>query len=328
MPLLGHAFTGIATALIVSSNIADHKKPTKHFISPFLPVTLITLAYLPDIFSQLFLYLNWNDGRNFGHSLLFAIIFAIPAGLVLFGQTPFTIKQSFSLAFISITLHDILDILQSTDRQPFWPFHTTIIDHNLSIIPIDPIKELLLFTSLYCVILIYYYFRRQRNLPYREKQQPQALIQVWSARLLIIIVIASAVITHQLRSQRLHEYQKVLPYLKQQNYAELLPIVDKVDKWPRIAKAGRTDYYRGVIYMKQRKTKLAEEYLLRAYSQDKTFFWCIADLAILYATSNNPQEIRLSLATPYIKQLQTQFSIHTDYHKNMTKIQHHLSTSN
>ncbi len=326
MPLLGHAFTGMATSLLVSSTTVNHKNQATRF-SPFLPVTLVTLAYLPDIGSQLFLFLDWHHGRNFGHSLLFSVLAAIPAGFILRRQTPFTLRNSLVLAFTSIVLHDILDILQSTDRQPFWPFYTTIIGDTFTCIPTDPIKEAILFAAFYCIVLSYSLFRRKRAPSYPENRKSKLWKQLWTSRLLIAIIIVSAVASHHLRSQRLQEFKKILPYLKQQKYSELLQVLDKVDKWPRIAKAGRIDYYRGVAYMKQQKTELAEKYLLRSYSQDQNFFWCIADLALVYASSDRSQQIRASLAAPYIYQLETRFCTHADYLKNMNKIQHHLSAS-
>jgi hypothetical protein len=118
-----------------------------------------------------------------------------------------------------------------------------------------------------------------------------------------------------------------MPYLQQQQYSKLFDVLNEVDRWPRIAKPGRIDYLRGVAYWKQHKIKLAEKYMLQSYARDHNFFWCVADLALIYASSDQPQLLRASLAAPYIRQLQTQFSRHRDYPGYMKKISNHLATS-
>lgn len=326
MPLLGHAFTGMATACIVSTSSKTNTSKSDNYFSPFLSSTLIALAYLPDIVSQVLLLLNWHNGRTFGHSLLFAVIAAIPAGILLCRQTPFTLKQSVALGFSSILLHDILDILQSTDRQPFWPFSTATVGTDFSYIPTNPTKEALIFASIYCLILGYYFLRHKRVPLPPQTSKPYSTTQVWIGRLLIFSIVLSAVATHHLRSQRLREFQQTRPYLKQHKYKELFQTLDTVDKWPKITHAGRTDYFRGEAYLQQHKLDLAETYFLKSYAQDNNFFWCVANLALTYALSDRTQEKRVTLSAPYLFQLQTQFSRHREYPNYMRKIQHNLST--
>ena len=328
MPLLGHAFTGMATALIVAPHSShNHAKSLSAASAPFLTTSLVILSYLPDIVSQCCLFFDWYDGRKLGHSLLFALLISPAAGFILNHQTSFTKKQCFLLAFATILLHDLLDILQSTDRQPLWPFDSSLVGNGITIIPHDPTKEALLFGLIYCLVLAWYLYRRRGKKLGHNNDQIPAFQQKWSERILIGSIILIALTTYHLRIQRVRLFHQAVPFLHQQRYSELLNMLDKVDKWPRIAKPGRIDYFRGVAYWKQHRIKIAEKYLLQSYARDHNFFWCVADLALIYASSDQPQLQRASLAAPYIHQLQTQFSRHRDYSNYMKKINKHLATS-
>lgn len=317
----------MATALIVAPYSTKDTSSPPSSPAPFLTTSLVILSYLPDIVSQCCLLFNWYDGRKLGHSLLFALLISPAAGFILNHQTSFTKKQCFLLAFATILLHDLLDILQSTDRQPLWPFDTSIFGAGITIIPHDPTREALLFGLFYCLVLAWYLYRRRGKKSDHNNNHMPSLRQKWGERILIGLIIGIALTTYHLRVQRDHLFHRAVPYLQQQQYSQLLNMLDKVDKWPRIAKPGRIDYFRGVAYWKQHKIKLAEKYLLQSYARDHNFFWCVADLALIYASSDQPQPLRASLAAPYIHQLQTRFSRHRDYPKYMKKISSRLAGS-
>lgn len=241
----------------------------------------------------------------------------------------FSIFRGFSISLFSILLHDLLDLLQSTDRMPWWPVSNWQIGHGLNVIPTGPLKEVLLFGLIFAVFLACRHLQAKRN----KKRKVKPTIHysrsrfVWISRGAIAVIILAAVFTHYMRDTRERQLYNAHSLLKSKDYVGILNTLKKAERWPSIAKPGRIDYLRGVAYMKQHKTELAEKYLLRSYSLNQNYFWCVADLALVYASSDRAPQIRASLAAPYIKQLQKQFPKHVDFSKCMNKIQHHLAAS-
>lgn len=326
MPLLGHAFTGMATALIVASK-SQQNAASQTFPKPFITTSLVTLSYLPDIVSQCALFFNWYDGRQFGHSVLFALLAAPIAGFILSHQTFLTKKQCFLLALSTILLHDLLDILQSTDRLPFWPFYTTTIGNNINIIPANPSKEGLLFGVLYGLVLTRYLWRgRKKYLGEAENRQPaRTSLRKRGEKIFIMLIMLMALTTYHLRIQRIHTFQQAKEMFHQQHYSNSLALFNEADRWPRIAKPGRLDYFKGIIYLQQHRPALAEKYLLRSYSRNNGFFWCIGDLALFYAKSSKAISRRTTLAEPFIRKMHRDFSEHPDYPEYMQKIRRALA---
>jgi len=321
MPLLGHAFTGMATALIVGPYSSKKSEIPSFSPVPFLTTTLVIFSYLPDIVSQCCLYFDWYDGRLLAHSILFAFLFSPAAGLILNRLTSFTKKQCFLLAFTTIMLHDLLDILQSTDRQPLWPFSTTLFGNGITIIPHNPTKEALLFGCIYCLVLSWYLFQRRGRKSVHTCNHMPPFRQKWSERILIGTIILIVLATYHLRVQRTHSFQQAMFYFHHQDYSNALRLINMVDKWPRIAKPGRLDYLRGVIYMQQHRPVLAEKYLLLSYNRNQNFFWCIGDLALLYAKTHKTHSQRIALTEPYLRKMRNNFSHHQDFSQYMQKIQ-------
>lgn len=326
MPLLGHAFTGMATALIVAPQDQKKKVSSQSLLAPFLTTSLIVLSYLPDIVSQCGLFFNWYGARQLGHSILFALFISPAAGFILNRQTSFTKKQCILLGLSTILLHDLLDILQSTDRQPFWPFSTTNFGSTLTVIPTNPTKEGLLFGLFYGIVLAWYLHRGQKKSSNGNEYSHLGPIptQKLGEKILIILIILIALTTYHLRTQRIHTFRQAISMFHQQQYSTSLILLNKADRWPGIAKPGRPAYFKGVIYMKQHHSTLAEKYLLLSYHRNKNFFWCIGDLALLYATSNKPRSQRMALARPYIQRMRKDFSCHPDFRQYIQKIQNAL----
>ena len=326
MPLLGHAFTGMATALVLKHDTAATAVDSAHPSIPFLTTSLVVLSYLPDIISQCGLLYGWHDARQLGHSVLFALLIGPAAGLILQQQTTCTRNQCFLIATATILLHDLLDILQSTDRQPLWPFATSPVGADITIIPTDPTREALLFAAFYCCVFLVHHHRHKKHPPKKiNNHATSSPYYKLFDKIFIGIIICTALTTYHLRIQRIQEFQQALPYLRRHEYTSLLQMLDKVDRWPRVAKPGRIDYLRGVACMQQHHMKAAEKYLRQSYRQDPNFFWCIADLALLYARSDRPQDARVALTQPYLRTLRKNFFQHPDYQNYMDKIQHALT---
>jgi hypothetical protein len=66
---------------------------------------------------------------------------------------------------------------------------------------------------------------------------------------------------------------------------------------------------------------LAEKYLLLSYNRNQNFFWCIGDLALLYAKTHKTHSQRIALTEPYLRKMRNNFSHHQDFSQYMQKIQ-------
>src|SRR5262249_37294364 len=122
MPVLGHAIAGLATGMLTKP--ASHtSSPPEHlpFRSAMWIPTVIGLAYLPDITAQLILLVTGNDERMMTHSVLFAFAAAAAIIPLLTKLGSVSIRHAFTITLISILAHDGLDLLQATDRAPWWP---------------------------------------------------------------------------------------------------------------------------------------------------------------------------------------------------------------
>ena len=107
----------------------------------------------------------------------------------------------------------------------------------------------------------------------------------------------------------------------------MLTVLNKVDRWPGIGKPGRISYFRGLAYMKLGDTTTAERYLLLAHRQDPMFFWSVADLTLIYASSNRPARIKETLTAPLLKELHNIFSAHPALPRYLEKIQQSLAST-
>jgi hypothetical protein len=71
----------------------------------------------------------------------------------------------------------------------------------------------------------------------------------------------------------------------------------------------------------------AEAYYLRAYRADSTYFWAVADLALFYASLNEPAAERHRLLAPYLNRLQTEFAEHPDLPEVRARINRRFAAS-
>jgi len=58
-------------------------------------------------------------------------------------------------------------------------------------------------------------------------------------------------------------------------------LLEASDRWPSTAKAGRTDYLRGVASLGEGERDKAEAYFLKSFRADSTYLWVVVDLAKL-----------------------------------------------
>jgi membrane-bound metal-dependent hydrolase YbcI (DUF457 family) len=139
MPVLGHAFVGLATAKCT--------RPTKIVSAGaalWTPV-LVGLAYLPDIVNAVFVTLGLGDRQIVTHSLFFAVAASVLIGPALAWLVRCSLLKAWLLTLFSVSFHVVLDILQGSNRQPWWPFSDHHIKLKDAIIPLGMYREVLLF---------------------------------------------------------------------------------------------------------------------------------------------------------------------------------------
>jgi hypothetical protein len=71
----------------------------------------------------------------------------------------------------------------------------------------------------------------------------------------------------------------------------------------------------------------AETYYLRACRADRTYFWAVADLALFYASSDEPVAERRRLAGPYLNRLRTEFAGYPPLPETLARVERKLALS-
>jgi membrane-bound metal-dependent hydrolase YbcI (DUF457 family) len=95
---------------------------------------VVGASYLPDIATQSLSVVPFEGSRLLAHSIWFAGSAGLMAGLL----APFLGVPRRVLAgtvFLCIVLHDLMDVVQATDRMPFWPVSTWVPPFTLELLP-------------------------------------------------------------------------------------------------------------------------------------------------------------------------------------------------
>jgi len=329
MPVLGHAFVGLAIGVSTKPSARRLSEPPGIWAASalWLPA-VVTLAYLPDMVAQLGLIAGWSDSRLLGHSVMFAVVVspAIAAVLMRLARVSFT--RAFVTALVSLLVHDVLDLGQATDRAPWWPLSDRPIGVDLGFIPSDLPREAAVFGGLLVAFLAL------RHLAHRWTGQsavhppiPRAgpAWPVWLGRAFIVAVVLAVVVTHLLRDAREAQLETARDLVEQRAYQAGLEALARAEPWPSTTKPGRIDYVRAEAYAGMGDRRRAETYYLRAYRADRTYFWAVADLALFYASSDEPVAERRRLAAPYLSRLRSDFARHPALPEILTRVERKLA---
>ena len=65
-------------------------------------------------------------------------------------------RSTFLLVFVCLLLHDVLDLLQATDRNFWWPLSHHAVGPGESLIPTYPMQEAALFGGAYLITVLAY----------------------------------------------------------------------------------------------------------------------------------------------------------------------------
>jgi hypothetical protein len=81
VPVLGHAFVGLAIGVSTRPSADGHSRPPWIGAASVLWLpAVVALAYVPDIVAQLGQIAGWSDSHLLGHSVMFAVAVSPPPG--------------------------------------------------------------------------------------------------------------------------------------------------------------------------------------------------------------------------------------------------------
>jgi len=312
MPVLGHAFAGLAIGVCTKPSARQpSQRPAVEAVALLWLPTVVTLAYLPDIVAQLGLIAGSNDGRLLGHSVTFGVAVSTAVAAVLMPLAKLSFARSFVTVLVSVLGHDALDLAQATDRAPWWPLSDRPVGFDVGLVPSSLLGEFAVFGTLFLAFLALRYAQRLTDQNAVDQVfQGEGRRWVWLGRAFIVAVVLAAMVTHSLRDARDAQLETGRTLVGRGAYGAALETLTRAESWPSTTKAGRIDYVRAEAYAGMGDRRRAEIYYLRAYRADRTYFWTVADLALLYASSDEPVAERRRQTAPYVSRLRTEFARH------------------
>jgi membrane-bound metal-dependent hydrolase YbcI (DUF457 family) len=330
MPVLGHAFVGLGIGMAIRPVIrGPSQTPGVEARSPLWLPAIVAIAYLPDVVTQVALLAGWSDGRLFAHSAMFAVAVspAVAALLMRLAAVPFV--RAFLVSLLSLLVHDVLDLLQATDRTLWWPLSDRRVGIDLVLLPTDSVREAAMFGALLLVFVALRHVMRpraaQRTLDLSLPSKGYAR-RVWLGRASIVAIVVAAALTHELRNVRESQLEAGRALIHQGAYPAALEALGSAEQWPSTAKAGRINYLRAEAYAGMNDRRSAEVHYLRAHWADPGYLWAVADLAVFYASSNHPPAERRRLAAPWVKLLCTDFVAHPALPDVLAHVERKLQT--
>ena len=96
--------------------------------------------------------------------------------------------------------------------------------------------------------------------------------------------------------------------LRQGNYVAALAAVERADRWPRGGAQHWIDYAKAEAYNGLGDRRLAERHYLRACASEPPNYWALIQLALFYASSDEPLDERRRRAAPYLQRLKEEFA--------------------
>lgn len=330
MPVLGHAFVGLAMGMCTRPSLGGRASARYPLGSALWVPLAVVLAYLPDVAAQLMVLARFSKAQVISHSVLFAVLASSVIAPALSRIVPFSPLRLLVISLASILFHDLLDLAQATDRVPFWPFSERHVAFGRIAIPVDASREALLFGSAFLAFLICRHVAARLTAGHPTSSpvpRTDAACAAWIGRGAIILIMVAVGVTHYLRDVREHQLEEARILLQKHDYPSALRTLDHGERWPSTAKPGRLDYLRAEAYVGLGDRSRAEVYYLRAYQADPTYFWAVADLAIFYASSDAPQAERRRRIAPYLDSLRSRFRSHSDLPRVLATIERDLPLS-
>jgi membrane-bound metal-dependent hydrolase YbcI (DUF457 family) len=285
---------------------------------------MVGLAYLPDIASFVLRFAGLEQGRVVGHSLLFAVVSSVVAAPALVALGAPSLLRGWLVALLSVLCHDLLDLLQSTDRMPLWPFSHKVMGFASGLIPGRSLAEAAIFGPLFLVFLIVWGSRGIERLRTADPAARRRFAAGWMAASALMLVAA---VVHKARDMYTDRYEVAARLLEQRRPEEALKALEQPEDWLSNSRPGRADYLRAEAHRLMGDRATAEKYYLSSYATDPDSFWTVADLAGFYASSDLPAEERERLVAPYLARLQRDFRHNRHLPRVLARIARHLAAA-
>lgn len=281
---------------------------------------LVTLAYLPDVVTEVGLWLGLRSAKSFGHSMLMGLPMGLLIGVGWARLSRGSTRMLGALAVALIQIHNLMDLLQASDRQPLWPLSTRTINAGWLMLPDQLSTELLIFGLPFAAYEAWRLSNRRRG-AVRDLPRPSHWM-VWASRVLVAVLLLSAVTIQHMRGRRQVQMVLAEQLLRSRHFVEALKAADVADRWPATSR-GRADIIRGEAYEGLGNSTRAEFLYQRAYKNEPENFWAVAALAEYYASQGTPAG-RRSRAQPYVEELRRRFSGNPDFRAVMHRVERAL----
>jgi membrane-bound metal-dependent hydrolase YbcI (DUF457 family) len=121
MPVIGHTFAGIVIAQEFEPAGPRNPRPVGPTAHALWIPALVGLSYLPDVVTQIGLWMGYRSAQEAGHSIVLGIVAGVILGAAWAWASGASVRVLTALSVGSIVLHDALDLLQDGKRMPFWP---------------------------------------------------------------------------------------------------------------------------------------------------------------------------------------------------------------
>ena len=271
-------------------------------LAPYWVPTFVLAAYLPDLPGVLAPTQWVATARVLGHSLLFAAIVGPLVALLLAGLG-LRFRPALVWSLASILAHDALDLAQTTDRQPWWPFSDRRAGLGWELVPRATWVEAAVYAAAAGLVMLGLHWVRGPAAALRRPTGRQPLA-AWG---LTATLMVAAYLTQAARADRERAYAGAEDALRRSDFTRCLGLLGEAERWPATWSPGRIDYLRGEAYAGLRQPARAEEAYLRSYRAEPGYFWLVADLAAFYAGTDRSLEERRRLVEPLLARLKDEF---------------------
>lgn len=317
MPVVGHAFAGLATAMqFAPASAHDRRQPTSVASALWAPA-VVAASYFPDIVTQLGDVLGLPHPNYYAHQPAIGLAAGILLGGLWSWLAGTPVLRAMAIAVGCVLGHDLLDDIQSRD----WAWSFRVVQNPVLGLSARIVSDAIVSASLFAV---FFAWRMWVGASQRTPANRTALDR-WLPRAIVAVILLTAVGTYVLRAaneRRLNEARRLLDAGR---YVEALQMADQADGWPRGNRPGRIDVIRAEAHQHLGHRDVSEKLLLQAYEQDPSNFWALADLAECYASSNRPAAERRRLVEPRVGELRSRFPRHPSLHSVLVGIERDLS---
>jgi hypothetical protein len=318
MPVVGHAFAGLATAMQFGpASTHDRRQPGPTASAWWVPAVVAT-SYFPDIVTQVGGAVGVSHANYYGHLPAVGAIAGVALGYVwsLLAGTPAV--RAIVIAVGCVLGHDFLDLLQGTDRG--WSFR--LVQNTVFGLSPRVVSEAILSASLFAVFAAW---RTWTGRSAAGQKFTKPVLARWMPRAIVAVILLAAVGTYMLRGRHERQINAARRLLGDRRYVEALQMADLADAWPHGNRPGRIDLIRAEAHHALGHRELAEALFLRAYEEDPSNFWALADLAEFYASSDRPPKERRRLAESRAAELRKRFPRHPGLHNVLDGIERELA---